>query len=163
MHDAAYRLPSAHTLNDQIDQMANLLISKLFYFEPSKVQDVSYQGKQPSYRLCGNILCRLERNSTQLKKLVERVGSFHAAEGSHAEDMECGPPLDFWDEVKTAVHDSDKRFELGHTIETMEPNKTQIIFVRLIEYGLQSIHTLPISGFPCTFKGNKTNTLLAFP
>jgi hypothetical protein len=155
LHDAAYRLPSAHSFNDQIDQIANLLIAKLFYFEPNKGQEISYQGKQPSYKLCGKILCRLERNSTQLKKLVERVSSFHAAEGSHAEDMELGPQLDFWDDVKTAVHDSDKRFSIEHTIETIDPNKKQIIFVKLSEYGLGPIPTLPISGFPCTFKGKK--------
>ena len=153
LHDAAFRLPSAHGLNDQIDQIANLLIAKLFYFEPSKGQEINYQGKQPSYKLYGKILCRLERDSTPLKKLVERVNSFHAAEDSYAEDIECGPQLEFWDDVKTAVRDSEKRFEIEHTIETVDPDKTQIIFVKLSEYGLKPIPTLPISGFPCTFKG----------
>lgn len=154
LYDASHRLPSAHDFNDQIDQIANLLIAKLFYFEPSKGQEISYQGKQPSYKLCGKILCRLERNSTELKKLVGRVHSFHAAEGSHAADVECGPPLDTWNDIKTAVHDSDKRFEIEHTIETVDMTKTQVVFVKLIpEYGLGSIPTLPISGFPCTFKG----------
>lgn len=153
LHDAAYRLPSAHSFNDKIDQIANLLIAKLFYFEPSKGQEISYQGKQPSYKLCGKILCRLERNSTQLKKLVERISSFHAAEGSHAEDTECGPQLEFWDDVKAAVHDSDKRFEIEHTFETVDQDKTQIVFIKLSEYGLKPTPTLPISGFPCTFKG----------
>lgn len=154
LYDAKYRLPSAHDFNDQIDQIANLLIAKLFYFEPSNGQEISYQGKQPSYKLCGKILCRLERNSTQLKKLVGRVHSFHAAEGSHAANMECGPALDTWDDIKTAVHDSDRRFEIEHTIETVDTTKTQIVFVKLIpEHGHGSIPTLPISGFPCTFKG----------
>lgn len=160
LYDAAYRLPSAHGFNDQIDQIANLLIAKLFYFEPSsKGQEISYQGKQPSYKLCGKILCRLERNSTQLKKLVKRVHSFHAAEGSRAADVESGPALDVWDDVKSAIHDSDKRFEFEHTVETVDVTKTQIVFVKLIpEYGLGSIPTLPtlpISGFPCTFTGKR--------
>ncbi|KAH0556157.1 hypothetical protein GP486_005910, partial [Trichoglossum hirsutum] len=146
--------PSNRGLSETLDQTANLLIAKLFYFEPTHEKEVNYAGGAPSYLLRGRILCRLPRNSNALKKLVERVHSFTAGEGSTAIDAMRGTVLlQFGDNVRAAVRDSNWKFKVDHVIETVEPSDmVQNISIRLVpEGGVGQMHVLPISGFPCTF------------
>ncbi|KAI9853560.1 MAG: hypothetical protein M1813_002066 [Trichoglossum hirsutum] len=141
-------------INDKITQIANILIAKLFYFEPDRKQEVNYRGREPSYRLSGKILCRLRRNSDPLKKLVEQISSFRAEEGSQPLGLNNGTVIRFGEELCAAFRDRSNRFSVSHTIETVDPNKMQIISISLTRAsGLVPIHLLPISGFPCTFSG----------
>jgi hypothetical protein len=143
-------------LSEALNQAANLLIAKLFYFESTYEKEINYAGGAPSYKLRGRILCRLPRNCNALKKLVERIHSFTAGEGSTAVDAMKGTALlQFGESVKAAVRDTNGKFRVEHVVETVEPSdKLQNISIRLVpESGGEQMHALPISGFPCTFNG----------
>jgi hypothetical protein len=78
--------------------------------------------------------------------------------------MENGATLYFSEDHKAAVRDGGKRFEVDHTVETVEPsNKMQIISIKLIpEFRSTQMSMLPISGFPRTFHGKFRLPSLAF-
>jgi len=149
--------PSTQAFTSTLDSIANLLLAKLFYFEPATPhKEINYTGGKPSYKLRGAVLCRLPRNSNALKKLVERIHSFTAGEGSlAAEAMKGGVPLRFGEAIRTAVRDGHEAFRVEHVVETVEPvERIQNISIQLVpEGGGERMIALPISGFPCSFNG----------
>jgi hypothetical protein len=147
---------------EKIDDIANILIANLFFFEPDNRASSTSSGLlgDHSYEnLAGSIRCRLGHETVSLENLLsKKVESFWYAEASSADTEQLiNLPKPRWILVRSASTDvpsemtvqenERKKFRLNHTFRVKNgSNLFQVLAVKL--YGLEK--RVPISGFPST-------------
>lgn len=142
-------------LSTQIRVLAEVLIAKLFYFEPDDIkkphQYLSSDNERVHHILPGSIRCRLAFNSPALKQLVNRISGFrHIAYVKRYPDSSeqlVWNQIPYGDEHRRAVRVNGEGFRVDHTIRTFEPDDAQQMIVVVFNDGVLSERN-SISGFP---------------
>lgn len=137
-------------LRDTVNQIAGLLVAKLFFFHPAC--DHAALDREPQ-KLGGHLLCRLQRGEAPLKRLAERIEGFLVVDrGSSPNGRKLPGLLD----MQKRVNDGG-RLEIEITIETKDPEKLIEIFVVM---KTEPLRRVPISGFPRKFYGQSQTLLI---
>lgn len=150
-------------VSSMIEDLARRLIAKLFFFEPSSsYRDNRSLASRQNEHIKGTIRCRLARESTPLKNLVDVIDSFWYRE-VHTE-AELITENDRWkqipllDQQRSRVRTQREWLRVECTIAPVDSLETlQIIGVSLrrskVADGPISITApIPISGFPIDWK-----------
>jgi Patatin-like phospholipase len=146
---------------EKIQDIANILMANLFFFEPHEKSSASRSLlADPSYNiLAGSIRCRLGHDSVPLRSLLaEKVESFWYTETSSADTEKLkGLPEFRWTTVRSGsavvpsqmtIEESEvKKFRLNYTFRVKDnSNMFLVLAVKLSGTGKR----IAISGFPST-------------
>jgi hypothetical protein len=140
----------------QIRDLADILISDLFFFEPSPIyRDSDGFSSTKSVPILGTIRCRLAKNSVSLRKLVDIIGSFWYTQIGNDTDETAEKGWDeipLPDDVRSAVRIEGRWLRVECALPRVEPPATQHVLAVSLRRGNQpervSLSRLPISGFP---------------
>ncbi|KAH8144522.1 uncharacterized protein LAJ45_11462 [Morchella importuna] len=139
-------------LDKQLQHSADLLVAKLFFFEPTKIYQIPDScascRDEKKYRVEGSILCRLPKGSIELKILVQRIIAFSASDTPAEVEIErktqIGPLKTF---IKAVVDGG--RFQIPHTITGFGCSRQIInVLIKCPGSGEDGPIPIPISGFP---------------
>lgn len=138
----------------RIDSIAALLIANLFFFEPSPMyRDRNSSTSRQNYYIPGSIRCRLARESTPLKNLVDTIDGFWYKEIRTEADLSNDRPwkkIPFPDQERSRVRTQRAWLRIEHNISPMEQQSTrQVLAVTLKRRGGEKV---PISGFPVEWR-----------
>lgn len=129
-------------LRDKVKEIAQQLVAKLFFFQPTRV---IHDGNQASPGLEGRILCRLGEDEKALKILLSRVYRFLVVDGL--------APIS--GRVVGGVTTQGNGFEIDLIIRPINPGTPIQISVAM--KGDEEL-TIPISGFPREFDGKSSTS-----
>lgn len=139
----------------RIDGIAALLIANLFFFEPHPMyRDRNSSNSRQNYYIPGSIRCRLARESTPLKNLVDVIDSFWYKEIRTEADLSNERPwkkISFSDQERRRVRTQRAWLRIEHNITPVEQQNTrQVLAVTLKRRGDEK--KVPISGFPVEWR-----------
>lgn len=144
----------------EIDALANILTASLFFFEPTRSSHIEVPSRDGA-RLPGSIRCRLARDSTPLKNLLELIESFWYKEiRNDKELLEAGhwTKLSISDQLRTKVRTQREWLRIPYTINAIQNYGTQqVLAVTFRRHSLlmklrEVQIPVPISGFPASFQ-----------
>jgi hypothetical protein len=146
-----------------MDNLARTLIAKLFFFEPSSLyRDSGSLVSRQNDCIQGTIRCRLARESTPLKNLVDVIDSFWYREVHTEADLnkenDQWRPIPLLDRQRSRVRTQREWLRIDYTIAPVESLETQqVIGVTLRRSVLANgpiyiMAPVPISGFPVEWR-----------
>ena len=150
---------SINRLNALQDVAASLTASLLF-FEPDEPNSARLQPPDRFHRIQGQIWCRLARDTSALRALVDRIAGFDIRE----DYPKMGPgrfvPVALKDDWKSDINTQGKHLALPITIKTTNADSVMELAVRLRDVSIPGDPTnhnpregrFSISGFPAVFK-----------
>ncbi|OCK87877.1 uncharacterized protein K441DRAFT_670005 [Cenococcum geophilum 1.58] len=139
----------------RIDHLARLLIANLFFFEPSPAyRDSNSLSSRQNDRILGTIRCRLARESSPLRNLVDIIDNFWYREIHTEMDLiedRGWTRIALPDHQRNRVRTQREWLRVECTIVPVEPLMTrQVIAVTLKRPGGEN--RVPISGFPVEWR-----------
>lgn len=129
-------------LRNKVKEISQLLVAKLFFFQPTRIVHDDDSEHQTFLGLEGKILCRLGKNEKALGILFERVDWFEVVDGF--------APIFGRTVQKMAMEKNG--FETALTIRPIHPG-TPIQISVVMNGGGEFVAPVMISGFPREFSG----------
>ncbi len=157
---------SADRLN-ALQDVASRLTASLLFFEPDAPGSAPLQPPDRFHRIHGQIWCRLARDTSSLKSLVDRITGFWILE----KNARVGPShyvaVTLKDNWKSEIRTEGKHLALPITLKTTEPESEITLAVGLRDVSFRGdlsndkarLRTFPISGFPVVFKDVEAKVL----
>ena len=143
-----------------LQDVASRLTASLLLFEPAAPNTTHLQPGDRFRRIDGHIWCRLARNTSSLKALVERISGFWIQEDNPRFDSKTfvavTPKVDWKSEIRT----EGQHLALPVTLRTTEQESVISLGVSLKDVSVPEdplgakgrVRKFPISGFPVVFK-----------
>ena len=150
---------SINRLNALQDVAASLTASLLF-FEPDAPNAARLQPPDRFHRIQGQIWCRLARDTSALRALIDRIAGFYIREDYPKMGPSQFVPVALKDDWKSDIRTQGKHLALPITIKTTNTDSVIVLAVRLRDVSIPGDPTghnpregrFPISGFPVVFK-----------
>ena len=143
-----------------LQDVASRLTASLLFFEPTAPSMARLQPRDRFRRIQGQIWCRLARDTSSLRALVERISGFWIQEANPR-----GPSpyveVTLKDDWKSEIRTEGKHLALPVTLKTTEPESVISLAVSLRDVCVPGdpllgdrvrVRKIPISGFPVVYK-----------
>ncbi|KAL9044870.1 MAG: hypothetical protein Q9214_002025 [Letrouitia sp. 1 TL-2023] len=143
-----------------LQDVASRLTASLLFFEPDAPRLARLQPPDSFRRVHGQIWCRLARDTSPLRALIDRISGFWIREDNPRIRASPYVPVTLKDDWKSEIRTKGKHLALPITLKTTEPESTITLAVSLRDVSIPGdplsettkSRMFPISGFPVVFK-----------
>lgn len=143
-----------------LQDVASRLTASLLFFEPDAPGSARLQPPDRFRRIPGQIWCRLARDTSSLRALIDRISGFWIREDNPRFGSSRYDAVALKDDWKSEIRTEAKHLALPITLRTTEPESVITLAVSLRDVSVLGdplsdnarVRRFPISGFPIVFK-----------
>lgn len=150
-----------------LQDVAFRVTASLLFFEPTAPSTARLKPRDGFRQIHGQIWCRLARDTSSLRTLVERISGFQIEEHNPRIGSSSYVAVAVKEDWKSEIRTEGKHLALPVRLRTSEPESVISLAVSLSKVSIPEdplgdrlrVRTIPISGFPVVFKDLEAKTM----